>query len=381
MNLTEISIQGYRSIRAIRFPLDRLTVLVGENGVGKTNLYRALQLVHAAALGNFSEELAAEGGLTSAFWAGELRKQDKPRIALSIWLDTLGYGDAEDIQSPAYNLEVGFPPAKAHAAFQFEAEIKSESLTIKAGRRTVTIMERKGRTISARNDNGVRVPVEDDLLASESALFKLGTTGTYPEITRMRSALSQWRFFHKFRTDTLSPLRQSTPPVTSPTLLSDGSNLAAVFATLKHIRQDTFDLDEAIDNAFPGSKLVVPVPDQRATFALTYPDFPKRQFAASELSDGTLQYLALMGALLSYRLPPFMALNEPEASLHPSVLPALGRLIAKAAERTQILIVTHSRELASAIEEHSGTRPREVIKQNGATWLAGLNKFSQFEDD
>jgi predicted ATPase len=41
MRIAEISVAGYRSLRAIRFPVGALTVFVGQNGVGKTNLYRA----------------------------------------------------------------------------------------------------------------------------------------------------------------------------------------------------------------------------------------------------------------------------------------------------------------------------------------------------
>jgi predicted ATPase len=113
---------------------------------------------------------------------------------------------------------------------------------------------------------------------------------------------------------------------------------------------------------------------------MSFPDLPKRQFGAHELSDGTLQYLALMGALLAYRLPPFIALNEPETSLHPSLLPALARIIAKAAERTQIWVVTHSQVLADAIAEESGITPRQVIRKDGATWLEGLTQFGAFDD-
>src|SRR5690606_15390901 len=130
--------------------------------------------------------------------------------------------------------------------------------------------------------------------------------------------------------------RRPCRAITSPLLASDGSNLAAVFATLRHIRQDSVDLDAAISAAFPGAELRVPPPDETATFELVFPETPKRGFRPHELSDGTLQFLALMGALLSYRLPPFIALNEPEASLHPSLLPALASAIGKAAERAQI---------------------------------------------
>ena len=63
MRIGEISIIGYRSLRAIRFPVGGLTVFVGANGVGKTNLYRALQLLQAAAAGTLARELASEGGM------------------------------------------------------------------------------------------------------------------------------------------------------------------------------------------------------------------------------------------------------------------------------------------------------------------------------
>src|SRR5690349_17549859 len=70
VTLTEVEITGYRSIKRLRLPLRQLTVLTGGNGVGKTNLYRSLELLQASALGTLSAEIAREGGLGSVFWAG-----------------------------------------------------------------------------------------------------------------------------------------------------------------------------------------------------------------------------------------------------------------------------------------------------------------------
>jgi predicted ATPase len=78
-----VAASGYRSLRDIRFAVERLSVYVGANGVGKTNLYRALQLLHAAAAGALAAELASEGGMESALWAGERRKQEPARISLT----------------------------------------------------------------------------------------------------------------------------------------------------------------------------------------------------------------------------------------------------------------------------------------------------------
>ena len=59
--LTGFQIEGYRSIRKLRLPVGHLSVLVGRNGVGKTNLYRALELTAAAARGTITREIAGEG--------------------------------------------------------------------------------------------------------------------------------------------------------------------------------------------------------------------------------------------------------------------------------------------------------------------------------
>ena len=74
-----------------------------------------------------------------------------------------------------------------------------------------------------------------------------------------------------------------------------------------------------------------------------------RPLGASELSDGTLRYLLLVAALLSPRAPTFMILNEPETSLHPDLLPPLARLIAKASQRSQVVVVSHAASLVSAL--------------------------------
>jgi predicted ATPase len=384
VNLTHISITGFRSIRTLSFPLRRLTVLVGANGVGKTNLYRSLELVHAAARGTLAEEIAREGGLGSIFFAGERRKHEQPRLALEAVLD----GIFEGGRSVGYSAEIGFPvqyrtemgfPQPGSAAFGTEAQVKSESLTLRQRGHPAALMERKGPSVWARDAEGSRVLADDALLASETALS--GLRGGYPEIDAVRHAISSWRFYHSFRTDPDSPLRRPALAVTSPMLASDGSNLAAVFATLRYVREESVDLDAAVETAFPGARLFVPAPEENATFSMTFQDLPRRSFGAHELSDGTLQFLALMGALLAYRLPPFIALNEPETSLHPNLLPALARVIARAAERTQIWVVTHSRELADLLAGQTGTIPREVIRKDGATWLEGLNMIGEFEED
>ncbi|HKX08271.1 MAG TPA: AAA family ATPase [Stellaceae bacterium] len=384
--LSEFHAAGYRSLRKIRFPVGRLGVFVGANGVGKTNLYRALQLLQASAAGTLSRELAAEGGMASALWASE-RPHGKPvRMVFRAGLGPLPGGAADYsyevsagvVQSYEVQLGVRQPTA---AAFPLEPQIKEETLTFHHRGRNHKLLERRGPAVFARDDKGVRHELGTELMASETALGSLEDPARFPDIHSLRATLLDWRFYHEMRTDLDSPLRRPCLAVVTPTLASDGANLAAVLATLVHIRQDTVDLDRAIEDAFPDAALEVPVPGRTASFGLRFADHPKRVFEAWELSDGTLRYLALAGALLAYRLPAFIALNEPETSIHPDVLDPLARLIARASERTQIWLVTHSERLAAAIAEHAAVTPLTVIKQDGETWIQGLKITGEFRDE
>ncbi len=371
----EIAAAGYRSLRRIRFPVGDLSVFIGGNGVGKTNLYRALELLQAAANGTLTRDLAAEGGMASALWAGERRKNEPARIRLAAELF-----DDETAHAFRYDVEIGLA-MPTEAAFELEPLVKVERLTLMTGRRPVVMLDRDGPAGSVRDEGGRRRPLGTPLLATETALAALRDAVRFPEIQIVRQSMAVWRFHHDFRTDAASALRRPCLAVLTPTLASDGSDLAAVFATLAHIQGDTRDLENVIAHAFPGARLVVPRPGREASFGLIFPDYPKRVFEASELSDGTLRFLALAGALLAYRLPPFLALNEPETSLHPDLMEPLARMIAQASRRTQVWLVTHSDRLARALSEQGGIRPHVVIKRDGETWIEGLRLAGDFADD
>lgn len=376
MLLRSMFAENYRSLKSIRMDLTGVNLFIGENGVGKSNLYRALQLVQAAVRGSLAYEIAREGGMSSALWSGQ-RRADKPaRIRLETELI-----DEERAITFRYRIEARLRPPKAAAGFAYEPQVKEEELSVETGRRPVTMMKRAGPGIFVRGDRGRMEDYPEQALQSETAIALLGDAGHYPEIGTFRRAVDQWRFFHGFRTDRDSPLRLPCLAVTAPMLDEDGTNMAAVFATLRHTREDTVDLDRAIAEAFGGAYLDVPDPGQFAEFSLVFPDFPQRPFSTRELSDGQMRFLALAAALLSYRRPPFIALNEPETSLHPDMLPALADMIASASRDSQIWIVTHSERLADAIRERCGVRARRVIRKDSATWIDGMRLTGLTDDD
>lgn len=375
MRLTSFSAAGYRSLRAIRLDIGQVSVFVGENGVGKSNLYRSLQLIKASAEGTLAREIAGEGGMGSTLWSGKRRAGQPARVIIDA-----EFVDDETAAKYSYKVEIGLPPPVS-AGFAFEPHVKEETLTVEAGRRPVEMMTRKGPAVFARDGDGRRVEHPERILNSETALALLGGAGRYPEVGDLRAAVAGWRFYHGFRTDADLLVRRPALATTAPMLDEDGANLAAVFATLRHIREDTVDLDRCIGEALGGAQLDVPVPGETTTFGLVLPEFPQRVFRPQELSDGQIRFLALAGALMSYRLPRLIALNEPEASLHVRMLPSLADMIARAAERTQVWVVTHSRELADLVHERTGSRALTVVRLEGATMIEGMRTSGLMPED
>ncbi|MWN16060.1 AAA family ATPase, partial [Escherichia coli] len=131
-----------------------------------------------------------------------------------------------------------------------------------------------------------------------------------------------------------SALREPQVGFRSPVLASDGANLAAAFQTIVEIGDEGL-LMRILDQAFPGCRFFCENPGGRFQL-LMQRDGLTRPLEPAEFSDGTLRFLCLAVALLSPRPPAFIALNEPENSLHPQMLPALAKLIAEASRYSQI---------------------------------------------
>lgn len=184
----------------------------------------------------------------------------------------------------------------------------------------------------------------------------------------MRERMRNWRFYDGFCTDSGAPARRRQVGTYTPVLADDGADLAAAFQTILEIG-GADDLDAAITDAFPRASVEVVITDGYFDLAMHQHGL-LRSLATSELSDGTLRYLLLVTALLSPRPPELMVLNEPEASLHPDMLPALARLIAQAAERSQIIVVSHSVDLVDRLTVDLGAKRIMLEKQLGETIIA-----------
>ena len=108
--------ENYRSLKSIRMDLTGVNLFIGENGVGKSNLYRALQLIQSATRGTLAREIAEEGGMSSALWSGR-RRADKPA---RIRLETEPL-DEERAITFRYRIEAGLVQTQAFIGMLFGA--------------------------------------------------------------------------------------------------------------------------------------------------------------------------------------------------------------------------------------------------------------------
>ena len=189
-----------------------------------------------------------------------------------------------------------------------------------------------------------------------------------PETLLLRESIRAWRFYDHFRTDVDAPARLSQIGTRTPILGNDGADLAAAIETIREIGNHDA-LAAAVSDAFPESQLSITNSGGRFTLLMKQHGL-LRPLDAAELSDGTLRYLLWIAALLTPRPPALMVLNEPETSLHPDLLAPLARLIASAAERSQIIIVTHAAGLITALLEHR-CNSITLEKSFGETRIAG----------
>jgi predicted ATPase len=359
-----LAFDGYRSLCDLRLELDQLTVITGGNGTGKSNVYRALKLLVDAAEGNLGRALAREGGMPSALFAGNDRptKQSTGGLRLSI-----GFSD----QAYAYELRLGLPNKDRTTMFGLDPHVKEETIRTLIKPR-VNLLERRNVSAMLRDEAGHPITFGTTINIYESVLSQLGEPHRYPVLSMLRERLRRWRFYHQFRTDAESPTRAAQVSSFTPVLSHDGSDLAAALQTIFEIG-DARALAEGIREAFEGAQIEITAEHARFELALAMPGL-RRALTAAELSDGTLRYLALLAALYSPRPPELLVLNEPETSLHPSVLVPLAKQIVAASAHSQIIVVSHAAALVDAIEGNNVKRV-ELEKRYGKTTVANRKMF------
>ena len=238
-SLSHLAVAGYRSLQQLTLPLGGLTLVCGANGSGKSNLYRSLGLIAAAARGDLVAALAAEGGLPAVFWAGperttrEMRRGEQPvqgssgrreaaRLRLGIAGETLSYA-----------IELGYRADDYTSAFVLDPEIKRE--WIWAGgpfHPRSLLVQRTGAVVERCGEGGPSRPLALEVSPHESLFTAVSDPLEAPEVFQLRNTILSWRFYDSFRTDRQAPARSGRIATRTPSLAGNGEDLAAAVQTI-----------------------------------------------------------------------------------------------------------------------------------------------------
>lgn len=330
--ITRIFARGFRSIRHLDIDPGRITVLIGANGSGKSNLLsllRMIPLMRTESLRNFVGEA---GGASTLLHYGpkttreiELRLEFAQHDGANLYAARLGYAAGDAL---VYLDET--------VGYRGPGEQEFQLTSLGAGH------------------------VESRLEAAASAP-DARTAKT------VRGWLSRMNFFHFHDTSATAPLRQNAHQADAQYLRSSGANLAAYLRRLasSELPEDVAAwkrINLLVRQVAPYVKrlepdLVDPGNPAKSWVRLYWVDERDHRFDVSDFSDGTLRALALITALAqpAERLPWFVCIDEPELGLHPAAVALFVGLVRSVAPRCQVLLATQSPALLDHFE------PEEVV--------------------
>lgn len=390
-----LEIQGLRCLGQIRIELDGLTVLIGDNGTGKSSIIEALEILRKAADQHFMEQFhEVHGGLSA------LLRHRSDRLRLGLWLDGPGgrieyeFALARDGISTVVELEhlhlepgvLGGPlPARGHQGEVLKVIQRTRSASAVTGEDGGKLMERRSA-----------VGPGELLLAS------FGQHAPHPALSRVLRALqgidvhlpfdvaAQWmQAEHRRQSST----RDDNVARSTDTLRRLGENLANAFHALKMSRsrehwEETLEMVrlglgyDVLDVNTPAT------PDGgRITLEVVYrPDQPVSLFG---LSDGTLAYLALVALFRLNTSKSLVAFDEPETHLHPALLLRTLDFWEEMSERLPVVLATHSDRLLDGLTapersvilcELDSERSTRLLRPDGEVLTRWLEDYSGLGD-
>jgi predicted ATPase len=364
MFISELHIQGYKRLRDVKLPLGPLTVLIGPNASGKTSILEVLDLLAASARRRLSDALIALGGLERVISQGA----PEPRLSIRA-LRPDGNGPALDYALDLAPLGGGaYAIARERLGSPDGAGEPFQSLRGVPGRR-------EGFSDSSRPSPRLW----DGLDEMETILSQAPSFAPDDPAGPFRSQLEQTALYRLIDTSPGSPVRQSQQvrPVRVPR--PNGEDLLGALQTRRSRDPGMYDfVRAALRSAYPDFEGLDFEPVGAGQVMLTWRERQQLLYG-SELSDGTLRFLWLATLLSSPDPPSLIMIDEPEASLHPTLLMILKDLLYEAATHGQVLVATQSPELVSwlkpeelavvELDEDGWTTVTPGTKLDVADWL------------
>lgn len=318
--IDRIQINNFKSIRKLDLTLKPINVLIGANGVGKTNFIGFFKLLNVLYKEELKKYIATNSKANGFLHFG--RKHSK-------------YLGGEIIFSNQWEIKTN--------KYDFRLIPDDENSLIIDHERTGYFDDDRWNYFSNYPYN-----YNSEILTPNNK---------YQRNRYLRDHFSTFQIYHFHDTSKDAPLRTSCLLKDNRVLRVDGSNLAAFLYYLKETHPKKFNfITRTIQSIAPFFKGFDLAPDKLDPDMITLVWEEKGSdmyLNAQSLSDGTIRFIALATLLLQPEPPSTIIIDEPELGLHPFAINKLAGLIKKASAKSQIILSTQSVNLVSNFEPES----------------------------
>ena len=300
--LNRIIVRGYKSLKDIDLAIGDRSILIGENGAGKSNLLAVFNMLKAIKEYELQAYVNREGGMNAILYNG--RKQTEECYI--------------DIYREKYRFYGRIRPDNADTCFFAQQGIYDY-------REKHNIYAADGFRELKDGGEARKLRVFDDI-------------GVY----------------HFHDTSVTSLMKTNCDVNDNIELAEDGRNIAAVLLRIKQNNVETYDyIVQTIRLAAPYFKDFV-LRSNPYNNDMIRLEWLKREcekpFGAEHLSDGTLRFICIVTLLC---LPEEMrkdvvCIDEPELGLHPAAIVIVSELMKKYAQERQIIVATQSVDIVDA---------------------------------
>ncbi len=317
MKLVEINLKGFKSIDnevGQSIPFGDVTLLLGANGSGKSNLISFFRLLSFMTIGALQQYVGKQGVSQLLFYGPKVTES----IRFSVRLE-------DEIAMDTYEVKLshGLPD---------RLFVSGEKV----------IYHKKG------NQTAQEYFLESG--AAETGLAK-DVRKTSQVLAVLLAGIKTFQFHD---TSDTARIKDRSYIDDAAYLRSDAGNLAAFLKMLKsnqhylayyqrivrHIRLVMPQFGDFELNTLPGN-------DQHVRLNWSDAKRPDYLFGPDQISDGSLRFMALTTLLLQppALLPKVIVLDEPELGLHPAAIVELAGMIKRVAKHAQVVIATQSTRL------------------------------------
>ena len=343
--IEQVVINNYKSIRDLSLPLNRLNVLIGSNGVGKSNFISFFELTKAIYEQRFGSYTLSKGGIDSLLYCGR-------KVSPSI------HGLLDFDNNNAFFFEI--KPAQSNKGF------------IEKTGDYFNNFHTEGKDYAEWNKT-----LWDSAVEESSLIQNLKWRAGY-----LKKYLSSFTVYHFHDTSASSPMRGDCNINDNECLRDNGSNLAAFLYSMMQNDETNFRLIEGVVSSIaPYFKCFKLRPDvnDKERIRLEWEEKETDMYLNGySFSDGTLRFIALATLLLQSKTPEVIVIDEPELGLHPAAINKFAELVKRASNKSQIILSTQSTNLVNCFDVkdiivvdriESQSVFRHLSEEDLATWM------------